>query len=143
LIDPKSDSAAESLVDNAIRDHFRNTEDSAPDFNQMWRAAMAEPEATQRLRPAFAISALAACAALVMAVSIAVYDPDIDTDLPLPAGAQVSMTDREALLNELAVSTRWRAPSDGLLESESAIDVWGLPQFDWSNQLEPEETPWL
>jgi hypothetical protein len=123
-------------LDTEIFRHFDELPtESAPAFEQVWRRAQSQVASTPgHLRRNWVPLATAATAILV--VMLVINSSSVVDRSPV----QIVEADPDAVFKELIVTTRWRAPSDELMNGQSTLRAWDVPQFDWLNNFDSEKS---
>ena len=135
-VNPWGRQLSNESLDESIQHHFRAQELlPPPDFEALWRDAQTKAQAPRlhrraRWRPV-------AVAAGVLLVAAILVNAILENKNSVP---RLADTERQALFNELIATTRWQAPSDFLLEAPDSLHVWDMPQFDWLQVTNSEES---
>lgn len=146
-----SDRETDSAVDGEIISHFDKLNDApAPGFEEMWQrarsqagSAVGKPQDQQyssfgkRYRAPLAVAATAMVLAMLVMTSVLVED---STSVMNPSLQMVNEIDKDAVFKELIATTRWRAPSDELLNRYATLQVGNVPQFDWLDNFASEKS---
>ena len=123
-------------LDTEIFRHFDELNaESAPAFQPVWQRVQTQvgsaPEHRWRNWTPLAVAATAIVGVMLVINSSSVMDR---------SSVQFAEVDRDAVFNELIATTRWRAPSDVLLDGRATLQAWDVPQFDWLDKFDSEKS---
>jgi hypothetical protein len=116
----------EAQITRALKRHLAHPQAQPTAFTRLWSGANAQ--ATNRTSAAhFRWQPFALAAAVTMTLAL-LFNP-ITNDPSVPTPLSVESSPSDALMHALVTSTTWEAPSDKLLRSSLALQVWGLPEL--------------